>query len=102
MVRFRIYGVVANFNDERDEWILDEEATEKSRQEMLNERKEKSMTFEEFWEYERKKITENKLKEGVSRMYFESLSLSDNWAKEFLEFWKLPSDFKMEVKIDNE
>ena len=56
------------------------------------------MSFEEFWEYERKKITENKLYEAVSTLISESLKLSKNWAKEFREFWKLPEDFQMEVK----
>ena len=60
--------------------------------------KEKSMTFEEFWEYERKKIVEDKLHEAVKRMYSESIHLSKKWGKEFLEFWKLPEDYKMEVE----
>jgi len=56
------------------------------------------MTFEEYWEYERKKITEGKLYEAVSTMYSESLKLSSKWGREFREFWKLPEDFQMEVK----
>jgi len=95
---YSIYGVVANYNEDKDEWIVDEEATKKRREEMINERKEKSMSFEEFWEYERKKITDGKLYDAPLRMYTESLQLSKNWAKEFREFWKLPEDFQMEVK----
>jgi len=31
-------------------------------------------------------------------MYSESIQLSKKWGKEFLEFWKLPEDYKMEVE----
>ncbi|MFW9851145.1 MAG: hydantoinase B/oxoprolinase family protein, partial [Candidatus Thorarchaeota archaeon] len=79
----KIYGVVANYDDINKQWIIDNAATEKRRKGMINERKEKSMTFEEFWEYEKKKITEEKLYEAVSLMYSESLRLSKKWAKEF-------------------
>lgn len=92
-----IYGVVAKFNNEKEEWIIDEKATQERRKEILNERKEKSMTFEEFWEKERNKIVENQLIKPVKRMYKESLELSDKWKKNFLEFWNLPEDFTVEV-----
>jgi len=93
-----VYGVVAKFNDKEREWIIDEKATENRRKELKNERIEKSMTFEEFWEKERKKITENKLNDPVRLMYTESLNLSKMWSKFFKEFWKLPEDFQIEVK----
>ena len=57
----------------------------------------KSMSFEEFRAYERDKIVNGKLNEPVSRMYSESLKLSETWSKEFKEFWDLPEDFEMEV-----
>ena len=96
---YNIYGIVANYIDEKGEWVIDEKATQTRREEMKKERKEKSMTFEEFWEYEKKKITEDKLHEAVKLMYSESLKLSTGyWGKEFREFWKLPEDFQMEVK----
>ncbi|MHA1337820.1 MAG: hydantoinase B/oxoprolinase family protein, partial [Promethearchaeota archaeon] len=94
------YGVVANYDDEKMEWIIDETATKKRREEIKLERKEKSMTFEEFWEYERKKLIENNLYEAVRSMYRESLELSEKWAEEFLEFWKLPNDFKFKDEVD--
>ncbi len=93
-----VYGVVAKFNDKEREWIIDEKVTENRRKELKNERIEKSMTFEEFWEKERKKITENKLNDPVRLMYTESLNLSKMWSKFFKEFWKLPEDFQIEVK----
>ena len=57
-----------------------------------------NMAFEEFWELEKKKITENKLSDHVKLMFSESLKLSEKWAKEFKRFWKLPESFDMEVK----
>ncbi len=95
---YNVYGVVAEYDDENKEWKIDEERTKKRREELMNERKETSISFEEFWEQERKKITEGKLYEAVRSMYSESISLSDQWGKEFLEFWKLPEDFKWEVE----
>ncbi|MFX1296954.1 MAG: hydantoinase B/oxoprolinase family protein [Promethearchaeota archaeon] len=92
-----VFGVIANYNDNADEWIIDEIATQLRRKEILDERKEKSMEFEEFWEYERNLITDNQLSEPVKRMFKESLELSDKWAKEFYKFWNLPNNFKMEV-----
>ena len=96
---YNIYGVVANYDENTEEWSIDEKASEERREAIKKERMEKSMTFEEFWEYEKKKITEDKLYEAVKLMYYESLKFSTKyWGKEFREFWKLPEDFQMEVK----
>ena len=94
----KVYGVVATYDDKSEEWLVNEEDTKKRREDIINERKDKSMTFEDYWEYERKKLTDGKLYEAVSTMYSESLKLSSKWGKEFREFWKLPEDFQMEVK----
>jgi N-methylhydantoinase B/acetone carboxylase alpha subunit len=95
---FKMYGVVADYDKDKNEWIINELATQKRREELRDERRKQSISFEEFWEKERAKITESKLSEHVEAMYSESLKLSDKWAKEFKEFWKFPDDFKMEVK----
>ncbi|MFW9897841.1 MAG: hydantoinase B/oxoprolinase family protein [Candidatus Thorarchaeota archaeon] len=94
----KVYGVIANYDESKEEWIVDEKSTKIRQEELMKERKEKSMTFEEFWEYERKKITEKKLYEAVLFMFSDSLKLSKKWAKEFREFWKLPDNYQMEVK----
>jgi len=93
-----VYGVIARFNDVKKEWEIDEKATEIKKEELKKERREKSITFEEYWEEEKRKITENKLSDPVKLMYSESLKLSEKWAKEFKEFWKLPENFEVEVK----
>ena len=94
----KVFGVIVNFDDTNKEWTVDIEATIKRRDEIRNDRKEKSLTFEEFWEYERKKIIERDLSETVKVMYSESLKLSKKWGKEFREFWKFSEDFQMEVE----
>jgi N-methylhydantoinase B/oxoprolinase/acetone carboxylase alpha subunit len=94
----KVFGVKANFDDTIKQWVIDIEATNQRREEIRIERKEKSLSFEDFWEYERKKITEGKLNEAVKRMYLESLALSKKWGKEFKEFWNFPDDFQMEVE----
>ena len=93
-----VYGVVANFNQEKNEWEIDDTASEELRAKIMIERKEKSMSFEEFYEYEKNKILSDKLSAPVKRMYSESLQLSVGWAKEFRKFWNLEDDFNMEVK----
>jgi len=93
-----VYGVVATYDDESQEWSLNERLTQEQQKKLEIERKEKSMTFEEFKERERKKLTENQLSKPVKIMYKESLELSDKWAKEFREFWNLPENFKLEVE----
>ncbi len=95
---YKVYGVVAKYEEDREEWLVDEEATHSRQEEMRNIRKEKSMTFEEFCEYEKAKLTDNILSDPVKLMYSESLDLSEKWRKEFIEFWGLPEDFTMEAK----
>ncbi len=94
---FKVYGVVAKLDEENDEWIIDKESTNARKKEIIREREEKSMTFEEFWKYEKKKILDGNLNDAVKLMYSESLKLSRKWAKEFREFWNLPENFNVEV-----
>ena len=95
---YNIYGAAANYDADKGEWIIDENATQNRREELKKERIEKSLSFEEFWAQEKKKITEGKLSEQVKLMYSESLMLSKNWAKEFRKFWKLSEDFQISMK----
>jgi N-methylhydantoinase B/acetone carboxylase alpha subunit len=95
---YNIYGVVANYDESKSEWMIDENATKTRQEELKKERMEKSLPFDEFWEQEKKKITEDKLSEPVKLMFSESLNLSTKkWGKEFRVFWKLPEDYQMEV-----
>jgi N-methylhydantoinase B/oxoprolinase/acetone carboxylase alpha subunit len=96
---FNIYGVIANQDASSGKWVVDQSKTKERRKEMKKERFEKSTTYEEFWESERKKILNDELINVVKRTFSESLFFSrKHWAKEFKEFWSLPDDFLMEVK----
>jgi len=95
---YKVYGVVTEYDKEKEEWIIDEEATRARKEEMRNGRRENSMSFDEFFEYEKSKLIENRLSPQVRLMYSESLSLSKKWRKELIEFWNLPDDFQMEEK----
>ncbi|TFF99171.1 MAG: acetone carboxylase subunit alpha [Promethearchaeota archaeon] len=95
---FNIYGVVADYDHNKGEWFINQEATEERKKEIRKERKEKSMSFDEFFEYEKSKLTKSELSAPVKLMYSESLGLSEKWRKEFIEFWNLPENFQMEGK----
>ncbi len=94
----KVYGVKAKYDNRKKEWTIDKEASLRRREQIRQERKEKSMSYEDFWNRERNKILEHKLSEQVKRMYAESMNLSEKWSREFKEFWKLPEDFKMEAE----
>jgi N-methylhydantoinase B/acetone carboxylase alpha subunit len=93
-----VYGVVANFDDNKKEWEIDNEATRIQKQRIMDERKSESLSFEEFWKKERDRIINGDFYEAVTTMYSESLRLSTKWGREFREFWNLDKDFQLEVK----
>jgi hypothetical protein len=96
---YNIYGIVASYDNKKQEWIIDEVASKNRRDDIKKYRIAKSIPYEEFWEKERKKITDGALSDPVRLMFSQSLEISKGyWGKEFREFWKLPEDFKMEAK----
>lgn len=95
---YGVYGVVAEYDEKEDEWIVDEEATKERREEIRREREEKSVSYGEFWREEKEKITAGKLINPIKRMYAESIDLSEDWGRRFLDFWNLPEDFEIEVE----
>ena len=90
--------MIANFDDDKNEWEIDNEATRIQKKRIMEERKKESLSFEEFWKKERDIILKGDFYESVITMYSESLSLSTKWGREFKEFWKLDDDFQLEVK----
>ena len=93
-VVFKVYGVVARYDEANREWSVDYERTRKRREQLRKEREARSMTFEEFYRRQKQRIEEGNLIEPVKRMYNESIQLSQRWGKEFLNFWDLPEDFR--------
>jgi N-methylhydantoinase B/acetone carboxylase alpha subunit len=97
-VVYKVYGVVARYDEAKREWLVDKEQTEKRRDQLRKEREAKSMTFEEFYQREKQRIVEGNLIDPVKKMYNESFQLSGNWGKEFLDFWNLPEDFRFNLE----
>ena len=72
---------------------LIEAATTMRRMEIREERKANSVPFEEFYEAERKLITEGGLIDPITDMLRGSMQISSHWAKAFKAFWNLDADF---------
>lgn len=97
-----LYGVVLD-----DEGQADLEKTERRRQEIRERRRQRSKPVSEWIEEERERILahadpdadpEQLFIEPVQRMYAESMRLSEPWAGEFREFWRLPEGFEFGVE----
>jgi hypothetical protein len=88
-----VYGVVGDYDADAREFTVDEEATEARREEMIEERKAQSQSFEEFFEEERARVEERDWNEGVQWMYEGVFELSEDWAEEFRGFWNLDAEF---------
>jgi hypothetical protein len=82
-----LYGVVSG----------DEQATERLRAEMREERGRRAVPVREWMKEERRRVLDAALIEPVQRMYAESMRLSPRWASEFRAFWDLPDDFDFDV-----
>jgi acetone carboxylase alpha subunit len=89
----RTYGVEAEYNEERDKWIVDSEKTEELRNRIRKERIEKAVSFEEWRNSERKRIVEKRFQPIVTEMYRDIMSVSAKFSINFREFWNLPDDF---------
>lgn len=116
----RVYGAVLE-KDEEGFWHVDREATEKRREEIREERGRRAVPVQEFLARERERLLAASadggaagssggaegepaggegsagkagLREEVMRMYNQSLELSSDWRKWFLDFWDLPADFR--------
>lgn len=88
-----VYGMSAKFNEEVQEWSVDEKESMNLRGDMRKKRAKDSVPFDEFWEKEREKILTRNLIEPVKTMYKESMTLSPKWREEFITFWQLPENF---------
>ncbi len=87
------YGVHLEKVDGRQR--VDQEKTEKRRQEIRQKRKRESMPVKAWMDIEKQKILKGAFARPIRDMYRSSMTLSDRFAKEFREFWSLPDDFEM-------
>lgn len=93
-VAAEIYGVVASYDEESEEWKIDEAATERRRREIRETRKARGVPFRKWWEGERQRIlAKEDMSEAVLEMWRSSLELSPDYGQELRAFWNLPPDF---------
>ncbi|WP_302081047.1 hydantoinase B/oxoprolinase family protein [Salinibaculum rarum] len=80
------------------EWVLDEKATEKLREQRIDERAEKAQPVSEWYDEQRDRIRDNgDLIDDVKKTYASSMRMSNQFANFFREFWDLPDDFEFDL-----
>ena len=89
----RVFGVVANFDVAKDEYVVETDATKAKRDEMRKTRRTRAVPVREWYEKTREKVLRKDFDPLVQRMYQDSMSMSSGWREEFAEFWKLDKDF---------
>lgn len=87
-----VYGVVAERARGR-EWAVDHEATKKKRESIRRVRSDRARPVLEWISEERERVLNKKFIKVVLDMYRSSCLLSEEWASEYRDFWKLPKDF---------
>lgn len=94
-----LHGVVISGSG--DDLSVDHEATERGREKIRKERREKSLPANEFWERERNVLLNGELIKPLRYMYSRTVSDNedfDNFDKELREFWRLPEEFEWQVE----
>ncbi|PSR30819.1 MAG: acetone carboxylase subunit alpha [Sulfobacillus benefaciens] len=89
-----VFGVI--IDEEPDGVKADPVRTEQYRAALIADRRARSVSYQEFWQEERTKVSQGNLAEPVRRMYRESMQLSPAWSAEFCRFWNLPVDFQFQ------
>ena len=93
VVAREIYCVAAHYDETEKEWKIDYKETENLRDTMRNKRLQTGRPVSSWWEEERNRISNKEFAPEVNEMYRECMGLSQKFAREFREFWKLPEDF---------
>jgi len=84
-----VYGVVGDYDPDDRDFTVDEEATEKRRAEVREERAERTQSFDEFFDEEQDRVKKSDWNDGVQYMYEGVFETSEEWAEEFRDFWDL-------------
>lgn len=89
------HAVVLDYDKETNTCSVDMEATEQRRKEVRKSRLNKSVPVKDWIESERERVIEKDFVPEVLNMYKDTLNISEQFAKEFKEFWNLTEDFIM-------
>jgi len=91
----RIYCIEASYDGKAKEWKIDEEATKKLREAKRKERLSRGVPVEEWWQKSRQRLLKKDIDPLLLEMYRSSMKLSQNFTREFKNFWGLSNDFAL-------
>ncbi len=95
----RIYCVEAKYDEEQEEWVIDEKQTLEMRIRKRKERLSKGIPMKDWWKNRRKDLLAGNLPEILQRAYNGSLLKGERWPSGFRAFWDLPSDYSFKEEI---
>ncbi len=90
-----IYCIEAGYDEKEKEWKIDEDATKRLREEKRKQRLSRGVPVKQWWRKSRKRLLDKDLDPLLVEMYQSSMKLSENFTREFKDFWGLPNDFSM-------
>jgi N-methylhydantoinase B/oxoprolinase/acetone carboxylase alpha subunit len=90
-----IYCVAASFDRKSETWVIDYATTEDLRRAKRKERLARGQPMRQWWEKARKRLMAKDLDGKLGEMYQSSMKLSQDFAREFRDFWALPDDFAL-------
>lgn len=89
-----VYGVkLKKLEDGRLE--IDEEKTEKLREEIKKKRGERAIPVKEWWKKERERVLNMEMPPEVKEMLKECMDISEKFKKEYKVFWGLPDNHSL-------
>lgn len=89
-----VYGVVAS-KDAKGNYVLDEAASLKQREQIKADRLKRSKPVKEWMKEERQKIIDKKASKAVQHMFATSFDLSPKFLNNFKTFWSLPQEWQL-------
>jgi len=94
----RIYCIEARYDEQAEEWIIDEKKTAELRGERKKERLAKGIPVKEWWQQRRQDVAKGNMPPLLKKAYNGSLDKGERWPGEFRNFWGVPSDFIFKVE----
>ena len=89
----KVFCASASYDDQKEEWVVDEKKTKQLREAKKTERFQKGIPAKEWWKKRREDVLQGRMPDLMKGMYNGSLKKGERWPKEFRSFWMLPEDF---------
>lgn len=90
-----IYCVESKYDAKEKQWKIDEAATAERREAKRKERLARAVPVKQWWAKARRQVMDRKIDGQLLEMYQSSMRLSENFTREFKDFWALPDDFSL-------